>query len=94
MSSQKPTFSKLPQPLFFTVIDSSDPGTTTFINAAHVVRIDIEAVTLKSGTLHLVDGSKIQLDANAADWVMRLMAANSHEQGIVISEFKKMTGQP
>lgn len=94
MSAQKPPFTKMTQPLFFKVIDSASPGTTTFINAAHVIRIDIEAATLKSGVMYLIDGTQLQLGANDADWIMRLMAAGAHEQMIIVSELKKMTGQP
>lgn len=94
MSSQKPQFTKMTQPLFFTVIDSASPGTTTFINAAHVVRIDIEAASLKSGVMHLIDGTQIQLGANEADWIMRMMAVGAHEQMVIINELKRMSGQP
>lgn len=79
----------LPQPLFFTVASG---GTTTFINAAHVVKIEIEAATLSSGVLYLDDGTKVELNANAAGTIMRLMAFHSHEQMQVLSEFKKLGG--
>jgi hypothetical protein len=79
-------------PLFFTVIDKQTPGTTSFINAEHVVRIDIEATTRERGTMTLVDGSKVELNANNADWIMRLMAMGADEQMQALSEFKKKTG--
>jgi hypothetical protein len=80
-------FSKMTQPLFFTVIDSANPAVTSFINAAHVVRIDIDAVNRKSGTLHLINGAQVQLGANEADTIMRLMAVGAHEQHVILSEF-------
>ena len=79
----------LPQPLFFKVANG---GTTTFINAAHVVKIDIEAATLSNGTLYLSDGTQVELNANDADWIMRLMAYHGHEQMKVVSELKRLNG--
>jgi hypothetical protein len=79
----------LPSPLFFTVAKGS---TTMFINAAHVVKIEIEAVNLASGILHLDDGTQVELDANAAGTIMRLMAYHSHEQMQILSEFKRLGG--
>lgn len=79
----------LPQPLFFKVARG---GITTFINATHVVKIDIEAATLSSGTLYLNDGTQVELNANDADWIMRLMAYHAHEQMNVVNELKKLGG--
>jgi hypothetical protein len=80
----------LPQPLFFTIAQG---GTTTFVNAAHVLKIEIEAVERNSGTLHLVDGSQLELNANAAHFIMRLMAAQSHQQMLVVGELKRLNGE-
>lgn len=77
-------------PLFFTVASG---GTTTFINAAHVVKIEIEAVKRESGTLYLADGSTVELNANSADFIMRLMAIGAHEQMQALGDFKKLTGE-
>jgi hypothetical protein len=84
---------KLPEPLFFTVIKPGEPGTTVFVNASHVMRIEIDAVQRKSGTLFLSDGSALELGANEADWIMRLMAAHSHQQMLVVSELKRLNGE-
>lgn len=89
---KEPVFSKMTQPLFFSVVDSANPATTIFINAAHVIKIEIDAATRQSGIMHLVDGSQVQLNANDADLTMRLMAAGAHEQMIILGEFKKLTG--
>lgn len=80
----------LPQPLFFTVAKG---GTTTFVNAAHVVKIEIEAAGLSGGVLYLDDGSKVELGANEADWIMRLMSYHSHQQMQVVSAQKKLAGR-
>lgn len=80
----------LPQPLFFTIAKG---GTTTFVNAAHVVKIEIEAASLSGGTMYLDDGSKVELGANEADWIMQLMSYHSHQQMQVINAQKKLAGR-
>ena len=82
----------LPTPLFFTVVSQNSPGTTMFVNAAHVMKIEIEAATRQHGSITLSDGSSIELGANEADWIMRLMAAHDHQQMIILSELKNMSG--
>ena len=76
-------------PLFFSIARA---GTSSFVNAAHVVRIDIDAATRESGSLTLVDGSTVDLNANDVDWIFRLMAIGADEQMQALSEFKKRTG--
>ncbi len=74
------------QPLFFQV---NEGATVRFINAAHVVQIEIDSATKNGGTLHLQDGSKIEFGANEADWIMRLMARAKHEEGQAIGALYK-----
>lgn len=84
---------KLPEPLFLTVIKPGEPGTTVFVNASHVMQIEIDSAQRKSGMLLLDDGSTLELGANEADWIMRLMAAHSHQQMLVVSELKRLNGE-
>lgn len=79
----------LPQPLFF---KRAQGETVVFINAAHVVKIELDAVSMKSGKLHLDDGSTVEIGANETDWILHLMAAHSHEQNRILGEMKKLTG--
>ncbi len=76
------------QPLFYTIVSG---GMTTFVNAAHVVKIEIETAPPKSGVIHLDSNSKIKLNANDADEIMRLMAFADDEQMQAINDFKKRT---
>ena len=63
------------------------------MNASHVMRIEIDAARRKSGSLFLEDGYTLELGANEADWIMRLMAAHSHQQMLVVSELKRLNGE-
>ena len=51
----------MPQALFFTIARG---GTTTFVNASHVTKIEIDVVERKSGVLYMHDGTQIELGAN------------------------------
>ena len=79
----------LPQPLFF---KSTQGGKTVFINTAHVVKMELDAVELKRGTLHLDNGTQVEVGANDTDWIMRLMSAHFHEQMMIVGEMKKLSG--
>ena len=52
----------LPTPLFFTVISTNNPGTTMFVNVAHVMKIEIEAATRQHGSITLSDGQVSSLE--------------------------------
>jgi hypothetical protein len=79
-----------PHPLFFKIAKGA---TTIFVNAAHVVKIEIEAVDLNSGVLYMDDGTRAELGSNEVDWIMRLMSFHFHEQMKIVSEMKRCSGE-
>jgi hypothetical protein len=73
-------YTEMTQPLFFKVIDRASPETARFINAAHVVKIEIESAKLSGGSLYLQDGSTVEIGPNEAEWIMKLMGVAFDEQ--------------
>ncbi len=74
------------QPLFFKVTEGEK---IRFINAAHVVQIEIDAATMSSGSLQLQDGSRIEFGADEADWIMKLMGVVDEQLKVVFGAFNR-----